>query len=268
MCGGKAGNSFLPCIDTFFQKKIEEKVHLYGLQQLMIFSKGFKQEQRTKMRHADGNIFFFKKGIQGMDKTGGAFVKTLLKFGALLLQMCESGFGRGHCQGMFAEGSCEKDHVPLRMGFISELPCSAVYDIHILRFSRDNADGHSAGNDFAVSHKISFHVKPCLCSARMDAEACDHFIKNKNDIFFQGQSSQLMEKFSGLKSGSPALYRLDENRCQFVGMRFDDFKRFGNAVIQYQNIFDRPLGRAGSCGHCSVFSGSSENTVGISMIRA
>src|SRR5215813_1217504 len=155
--------------------------------------------------------------------------------------MLKHGFACSHGKRVLAEGSGKDDLIGLRIGFVAIVPCTTVNTIQETFLSRNNTDGQTASHNFAVGRNVSLYPKPGLSATRMNAKTVDDVIKDQGGSTVLGQAPLFMQEFAWLNIRPATLYRLDQDSCVFMTMRFDEIKRLRFVVIECSDINDHIL---------------------------
>ena len=173
------------------------------------------------------------------DHPRGVRGERLLQGFAVLFQMQQHRARGGERERMAHERPGEKRHRRFGKRIVTEAPRPAVERVQKFRASRDRADGEAAADDFAVGRDVRAHAEMRLRAAGMAAEAGDDLVENQRDAMPRRERAKLVQKLARLKSGPPALHRLDEHRRDFVRVRCDFFQRTGVAVVEDDRVRER-----------------------------
>src|SRR5262249_27660920 len=130
----------------------------------------------------------------------------------------------------------EKRTTILRNRLITKRPVTAVKAGHPLILPGDHANGHAAADDLPIRGDVRAYAEHGLCSARVQAETVDDFVKDEACARLLSNLTKLSEELLGLPFGPSALNGLNQHSCERRRQSANDVQRIIGAVVQHRHM--------------------------------
>src|SRR5882724_8367092 len=161
------------------------------------------------MRDTHWHVVLLEVVIELFGELRCALIQTLLKRGAFILHVVQSGPRRCHDQRLLKESSDEEGCLSSRIGRVAVIPHPAVNSVHEGGLARYHADWHPSSDGFAVRNKVCPDAEQTLSASWVHAETAYDFVENEGCPRPLGDLSQLFQELRGLPIRAATLQRFD-----------------------------------------------------------
>src|SRR2546430_3483508 len=193
-------------------------------------------EDTREILNVRGNMILLEQRVQSLNHFSGTRRELFLQFGPLCFQMLQDREAGSHRQRMPYERSGEERHANGGVRIVSELPHPSIKRVHVLRFTREDTDRHSARQYFSVRHEVRSNAKQFLAATRMHAETGHYFVKNQATAGILRNLPQFFQEAHRLKIWVTTLYRLNHYCCKVIRVLADPFQRVRCPIFQHDDV--------------------------------
>src|SRR5882724_8109374 len=193
-------------------------------------------EETREILNVCRNMILFQQRVQPLDHFSSPRREIFLQLRPLRLQVRQHRKTRSHRQRVSHKRSGKEGDANGRIRIVSELPHTSVKRVHVLGFTREDTDRHSARQHFSVRREVCSNAKQFLAAARMHAETGHYFVKNQATAGILRNLPQFFQEAHRLKIWVTTLYRLNHYCCKIIRVLADPFQRIRCPILQDDDV--------------------------------